>query len=362
MTTKELRAQYISFFEKQQHVPISSCPLMPDNDPTTLFTGSGMQPLVPYLLGEKHPCGKRLTDSQKCFRSQDIDDVGDNRHTTFFEMLGNWSLGDYFKEKQIPWIFEFLTKTVGLNPERLYVTVFRGNEDIGIPRDDVAIEIWEELFQNNGLSSKVVHDAEINGMQGGRIFSYDETKNWWSRTGVPQGMPVGEPGGPDSEIFWDFGADLNIHENSEFKDEVCHVNCDCGRFLEIGNSVFMQYIKTDQGFEPLPNKNVDFGGGLERIKAALDDNPDVFLIDVFEPIKHIVEKLSGEKYGDDEVHTTSFRVIMDHLRGATFLIGMVLCLQIKTKDISREGLCVEQSDSLTSLVFNKTFVLMSGGR
>ena len=311
----------MEFFKKHGHKIIPSASLIPENDPSTLFTSAGMQPMIPYLLGEKHPDGNRIVDSQKCFRTQDIEEVGDSRHTTFFEMLGNWSLGDYFKKDQIEWVFEFITKEAGLNPENIYVTVFRGKEDIGIPKDLEAVEIWKEQFKKVRINADAVDFAEKDGMQGGRIFYYDETKNWWSRSGVTENMPVGEPGGPDSEIFWDFGADLKMHENSEFKDYPCHVNCDCGRFLEIGNSVFMEYIKTKSGFEQLKNKNIDFGGGLERIAAAGLNTPDVFAIDVFSKIRKKIEDLSGKVYGKNSKETKAFRVVMDHLRAATFLIA-----------------------------------------
>ncbi|MFA6993565.1 MAG: alanine--tRNA ligase, partial [Patescibacteria group bacterium] len=321
ITAAELRQKYLDFFRARGHAIIPSASLIPENDPTTLFTSSGMQPMIPYLLGEKHPLGNKLADSQKSFRTQDIDEVGDSRHITFFEMLGNWSLGDYFKKEQIAWMFEFLTKEIGLDPQRLYITVFRGQTDINIPRDDEAVELWQKQFASVGIEAKAIDLAEKNGLQGGRIFYYDEKKNWWSRSGVTSVMPVGEPGGPDSEMFWDFGAERNIHESSPFKDQPCHVNCDCGRFLEIGNSVFMQYIKTAKGFEELKNKNIDFGGGLERFTMAAIDSPDIFLIDLFTPIKTTLEKLSGKKYGDQTEETKAFRVIMDHLRAATFLIA-----------------------------------------
>ncbi len=322
MTIQELRGKYLEFFKKKDHHILSSASLVPENDPTTLFTGSGMQPMVPYLLGEKHPQGVRLADSQKCLRTQDIDDVGDNRHTTFFEMLGNWSLGDYFKKEQIPWMFEFVTKELGLDPSRLYVTCFRGNENIGIDKDEESAKLWQEEFSKLGIQADIQDHAEKDGMNdGARIFYYDDTKNWWSRVGVPANMPVGEPGGPDAEIFWDFGTKDGLHEKSPYKDELCHVNCECGRFLEIGNNVFMEYVKTEKGFEPLPQKNVDFGGGLERMAAAMKDNSDMFLIDIFEGLIEELERLSGKKYGDDEEDTRAFRIILDHIRGVVFLIG-----------------------------------------
>ena len=277
MTANELRKKYLEFFQSKGHAIVPSASLLPENDPTTLFTGSGMQPMLPYLLGEKHPLGTRIADSQKSFRAVDIEEVGDNRHTTCFEMLGNWSLGDYFKKEQIEWMFEFLTKEIGLDPNRIYVTVFRGKEEISIPRDSEAVRCWREQFSKVGIEAKDVDFSERDGMQGGRIFYYDDKKNWWSRVGVPVNMPVGEPGGPDSEMFWDFGEHLKIHENSAWKGEPCHVNCDCGRFVEIGNNVFMEYVKTEKGFEPLKQKNVDYGGGLERQIAAVLDTPDIFL-------------------------------------------------------------------------------------
>lgn len=320
LTSNDIRQKYLDFFKQQGHAVIPSAPIVPDNDATTLFTGSGMQPMVPYLLGQAHPLGKRITDSQKSFRAQDIEEIGDTRHTTFFEMLGNWSLGDYFKQEQIPWIFTFLTKEIGLNPARLYVTCFRGNSAINIPQDEESAQLWQKLFTEAGIDAKIVNFPERDGLQGGRIFYYDESKNWWSRSGVPANMPVGEPGGPDTEMFWDFGVDLHLHEQSQWKDQPCHVNCDCGRFFEIGNSVFMQYLKTETGFDQLQQRNVDFGGGLERIAAALNNNPDVFLIDLFHKQLVLLEELSGQQYGSSPAVTMAFRVIMDHVRASTFIL------------------------------------------
>ncbi len=318
MKSHEIRQKYLDFFAARGHAVVPSSSLVPENDPTTLFTGSGMQPMVPFLLGEQHPAGKRLVDSQKCFRSQDIEEVGDNRHTTIFEMLGNWSLGDYFKQEQIPWMFEFLTKELGLDANRLYVTFFKGNAELNIPRDEESAKLWQQCFASQGIEAQIVDDAEAKGLQGGRIFSYSEKKNWWSRAGVPSNMPVGEPGGPDTEMFWDFGAERGLHETSIWKNEPCHVNCDCGRFLEIGNNVFMEYVKTNDGFQPLPQKNVDFGGGLERMAAALNNDPDVFKIDLFASACSELEKISGLTYTENNL---AFRIILDHLRAATFLIA-----------------------------------------
>jgi len=324
MTINEIRTKFIKFYTNKGHQEIESSSLLPKNDPTTLFTGSGMQQLMPYLLGKEHDKGVRLVDSQKCFRAEDIDEVGDNRHTTFFEMLGNWSLGDYFKEQQLPWLFEFLTKEIGLDPERIYTTVFAGNKENNIPRDDESVELWQKLFATKGIEAKAVEiGSEENGykvgMQGGRIFYYDSKKNWWSRAGVPETMPAGEPGGPDSEIFYEF---TEIEHDKKW-GEHCHPNCDCGRFMEIGNSVFMQYLKNEDGtFSTLPKQNVDFGGGLERIAAAANNDPDVFNIDIFARIIKDIETVTGVKYaGADAATKRAFRILCDHLRAATFLMG-----------------------------------------
>ena len=242
MRSDEIRKLYFDFFRERGHAIVPSARLVPENDPTTLFTGSGMQPIIPYLLGEPHPSGTRIADSQKCFRSQDIEEVGDNRHTTFFEMLGNWSFGDYFKQEQIAWMWEFLTKVVGLDPNRLFFTCFQGDEALGIPRDTESALMWQKLFSEAGIEAKIGENPERDGIrEGEHIFYYSEKKNWWSRSGVPANMPEGEPGGPDTEMFWDFGKELGLHERSQWKDAPCHVNCDCGRFMEIGNNVFMEY-------------------------------------------------------------------------------------------------------------------------
>ncbi len=309
MKSSDVRAKYIAYFVKHGHKEIPSASLVPENDPTTLFTSSGMQPLIPYLLGQPHPLGKRLVDSQKSFRSQDIDEVGDNRHTTFFEMLGNWSLGDYFKKEQLPWIFEFLTKELGLDPNRLYVSVFEGNKSV--PKDTVSINIWKEIFSGVGIDAK----------ENERIFTYPAKKNWWSRSGEPEKMPPGEPGGPDSEVFFDFGEELGLHEKSQYKNEKCHPNCDCGRFLEIANSVFMQYQKMADGtIRELKQKNVDFGGGLERMTAATDDNPDIFKTDMFLPVITILEEVSKKTYGREGDETRAMRIIADHMRAAIMMM------------------------------------------
>lgn len=322
MKTNDVRTLFLKFMEKKGHVIIPSSPLVPENDPTTLFTGSGMQPMVPYLLGQKHPLGTKITDSQKCFRSQDIEEVGDNRHTTFFEMLGNWSLGDFFKQKQIPWMWEFLTEEIKLDPSRLYFSCFRGNDSLSIPKDIESAELWQKLFAEKNISAKIGENPEVDGIKDGeRIFYYPEKKNWWSRAGVPGNMPVGEPGGPDTEMFYDFYPNLgrNCIPNTPWSGEFCHVNCDCGRFVEIGNNVFMEYVKTENGFEKLTQQNVDFGGGLERMTAATQNDADVFNMDVFDVAKKTIERLSGKTYAGDAQY--AFRVILDHIRAATFLIS-----------------------------------------
>ena len=317
MNAQEIRQKYLEFCQRNGHAIIERAPLILHNDPTTLFTGSGMQPLLPYLLGQDHPQGTKLADSQTCLRAQDIEDVGDNRHTTFFEMLGNWSMGEYFKRQQIEWFFEFLTEIVGLDPHKIYVSCFIGDEKNNIPRDDEAAQIWQEVFAKKGIEAKIVElDSAENGdklgMQGGRIFFYNDKENWWSRGGGIDSTPIGDPCGPDSEVFYDFGEQ---YHDASFGQ--AHPASDSGRFMEIGNQVFMQYRRLDDGsFEPLKRKNVDFGGGLERIAAAAIDSPDVFKISLLRPIIDKLESLSGKDY---DTHTGSMRVIADHLRAATFL-------------------------------------------
>ncbi|MES2931137.1 MAG: alanine--tRNA ligase [Patescibacteria group bacterium] len=325
MTVSEVRKRFLAFYEARSHAIVPSAPIVPGNDPTTLFTSSGMQPLVPYLLGEPHPAGTRIADAQLSFRAGDIEEVGDNRHTTFFEMLGNWSLGDYFKREQLPWIFEFLTsKEVGLgfDPERVYVTVFAGDPSTGVDADTEAVELWKGLFKEKGIDAGFAsigteEEGYARGMNPGeRIFAYGD-KNWWSRVGAPSKMTAGEPGGPDSEMFYDFGTPHDTKWG-----EHCHVNCDCGRFVEICNSVFMQFLKNEDGsFSELPKQNVDFGGGLERIVATSMGESDVFLIDVFDSARAVLEARTGKKYLEDEASTRAFRIIMDHMRASAFMLA-----------------------------------------
>lgn len=315
MDARDIRSAYLDFYASRGHRRIQRANLVPRDDPSTLFNGSGMQQLLPYLLGAAHPQGTRLTDSQPCVRVQDIEEVGDNRHTTFFEMLGNWSLGDYFKSEQIPWFFEFLTDIVGLDPNRIYVSCFAGDSS-GIPLDTESADIWESVFRRAGIDAERVELGTVErggdlGNGGARIAFYSD-KNWWCRAGSADAMPVGEPGGPDSEVFYLYP---DVEHDIAFGAH-CHQNCDCGRYIELGNSVFMQYRRTEDGFEALPRRNVDYGGGLERIAAAAIDSPDVFHSSLLRPIVTELEVLSHKSY---ETHTVAMRVIADHLRGAVFL-------------------------------------------
>ncbi len=308
MNAQQIRNAYLKFFEDRGHHVVKRAPLVLQGDPTTLFTGSGMQPMIPYLLGEPHPHGQRIADSQTCLRAQDIEDIGDNRHTTFFEMLGNWSMGDYFKAQQIEWMFEFLDSVVGLDMSKVYVTCFIGAPEYGIAKDTEAAQVWQRLYAAKGISTVEAEigsetDGYARGInEGERVFYYDGSKNWWSRNGSPETTPIGDPCGPDSEMFYDFGTD---HDTSF--GEHCHPNCDCGRFMEIGNNVFMAYRKVSEGtFEPLEKPNIDHGSGLERIAAAKLGDPDVFKISLMWPIIEQLQSLSGKKYED---HTQAMRVI-----------------------------------------------------
>jgi len=324
MNANEIRTKYIDFMAKRGHKVIAPASLVLTDDPTTLFTGSGMQPLMPYLLGQQHPDGTRLVNSQPCLRLQDLEDVGDPRHTTVFEMLGNWSLGDYWKEEQIRNFFEFLTQEVGLDPEKIYATCFIGDEEYGIPRDDEAASIWQKIFVEAGVSNGIAEigsadDGAKRGIKPGeRIFFYNDKENWWSRAGGIKTTPIGDPCGPDSEVFYDFGEEWQDEE----KFGKAHPASDGSRFMEIGNQVFMQYRRLEDGtFEELKHKNIDFGGGLERIAAASLNSHDVFKISLLKPIIEKLEKISGETYESD---TNEMRIISDHLRGAYLLAAQGL--------------------------------------
>ena len=319
MNASEIRQKFLEYQQKLGHQVIAPAKLVLENDPTTLFTGSGMQPLLPFLLGEPHPEGKRLADSQPCLRLQDIEDVGDPRHTTVFEMLGNWSLGDYFKSQQIPAFFKFLTEEVGLDPHKIYVTCFIGSEKYGIPKDTESAEIWQQVFKEAGVDAKI---AEIGSAENGatrgikegeHIFFYDDHENWWSRGGGVETTPIGDPCGPDSEVFYDFGEDKQDVVN--FGQS--HPASDGARFMEIGNQVFMQYKRNEDGsFSELKHKNIDFGGGLERIAAAAIDSFDVFETSLLKPLITKIEEISHKQYAE---YTADMRIIADHLRGAYLL-------------------------------------------
>jgi alanyl-tRNA synthetase len=295
MDSKDIRQKYTEFFLARQHALIPSASLIPEGDSSLLFVNSGMFPLVPYLLGQSHPAGVRLVNSQKSFRTEDIDEVGDNRHNTFFEMLGNWSLGNYWKSEQLNWWFEFLVDELRLDPQRLYQTVYAGSADGTISKDTESIEIVRQIFNKYGVDDE------------DRIFEYTD-KNWWQR-----GDAVGELGGPDSETFYD-----TLKEHDKRFGETCHVNCDCGKYIEIGNSVFMQYQKTEKGWQELQSKNVDFGGGLERLCMVTQEKSNIFQTDLFIDAVKKLEELSGKKYEDNN---RAFEIIADHLKAATFIMG-----------------------------------------
>lgn len=288
MTSRELRESYLEFFKSKGHAVIPSASLIPENDPSVLFTTAGMHPLVPYLLGQKHPAGKRLCDVQKCVRTGDIDEVGDATHCTFFEMLGNWSLGDYFREESIEFSFEFLTKVLEIPSEKIAVSVFAGDEDC--ERDEIAAKKWNEL-----------------GIAKDKIFYLPKENNWW------YAGPTG-PCGSDTEIFIDTGK--------EPCGEDCSPACDCGKYVEIWNNVFMQFNRDKDGnFQPLAQKNVDTGMGLERTICMLNGYKSVYETDLFADVIAKISSLCGKEYGKDEEDTRAMRIIADHMRTATFMIG-----------------------------------------
>lgn len=290
LTSDQLRSLYLKFFEERGHKVIPSASLIPENDPSVLFTTAGMHPLVPYLMGQEHPAGKRLTDVQKCLRTGDIDEVGDASHCTFFEMLGNWSLGDYFKHESIAWSYELLTSEewLGIDKDRLYFTCFEGDENA--PRDTESHDRWVEM-----------------GVDPSHIFYLGAKHNWW----IPGNSG---PCGPDTEIFFDTGKPKCCPE--------CNPSCDCGKYLEIWNNVFMQYYKDAEGnVTPLAKRNVDTGMGLDRTIATLQGAESVYDTDGFAPIIARIAELSGKNYNDDEATKKAFRIIADHIRSATFILG-----------------------------------------
>ena len=356
MNASEIRQKFLEYQTSRGHQIIAPARLVLENDPTTLFTGSGMQPLLPYLLGEPHPAGQRLADSQPCLRLQDIEDVGDPRHTTVFEMLGNWSLGDYFKQEQIPAFFKFLTEIVGLDPKKIYVTCFIGNEKYGIPKDTESAEIWQRVFAEAGVQAEI---AEIGSSEDGakrgikeneHIFFYDDHENWWSRGGGVETTPIGDPCGPDSEVFYDFGEDKQ--DVARFGKS--HPASDGARFMEIGNQVFMQYKRNQDGtFSELTKKNIDFGAGLERIAAAAMDSFDVFETSLLKPIITKLEAISGLSYAE---HTEEMRVIADHLRGAYLLSAQGLVPSNKQQGYALRRLIRRAVMKATNLGIDQDFL------
>ncbi len=313
MNSKQIRQKFLEFFENRGHKIVPSSSLVPENDSSVLFVTAGMHPLVPYLMGENHPLGKRIANIQKCVRTGDIDDVGDSTHNTFFEMLGNWSFGDYFKNESIQWSWEFLTdkKWLGINPEKIKVTVFKGDNDA--PRDDESIEVWKKCFQKSGISFEI-YDKEKNNNENARIFPLPKEDNWWG--------PAGETGpcGPDTEIFIDLGRSINFEKCPKGDD--CKPGCNCGRYVEIWNNVFMEYNKTsDRKYVPLKQKNVDTGMGMERTLATLNGFNNVYETDLLAPIIAEVEKLSGKKCSESKNIKKSMRIIADHIRTSVFMIS-----------------------------------------
>lgn len=285
----EIRKKYIDFFKKNNHEEIPSAPLVPENDPSVLFVNAGMFPLVPFLMGEKHPKGKRLTNSQRCIRTGDIELVGNEFHCTSFEMLGNWSLNDYFKKEAINLTVEFFVKELGLDIQNIYASVFGGEDDI--PEDKESIAVWKELFKKYGIDAKVG--------KGERIQKFGIKENWW-------GLESGGPCGPDSEIFYDTGK--------ESCGENCNLNCDCGKYVEIGNNVFMEYLKKGDTLKPLEKHNVDFGGGLDRISALIQQVDNIYEVDIYKPILEKIQEIS--KGGNIK----SQRIIVDHIKASTWII------------------------------------------
>lgn len=289
MKYSEILEEYLQFFESKKHIIIPSAPLVPEDNPSVLFVNAGMFPLIPFLKGQEHPKGKRLTNIQRCLRTGDIEEVGDEFHSTTFIMLGNWSLNDYFKKEAITMTMEFFVERLNLDPNKIYASVFAGEDSI--PEDEISIQTWKEIFQKYGIEAKVGH--------GEKIQQYGKQHNWW-------GQESGGPCGPDSEIFYDTGK--------EKCSDQCHINCNCGKYVEIGNNVFMEYLKEGDKIKPLGRTNVDFGGGLERITTILQNVDNIYDTDIYKPILQKVQELA-------KVHNLkSERIIVDHIKSATWLI------------------------------------------
>jgi len=315
LSSSEIRQRFLNFFERRGHAILPSASIVPENDPSVLFTTAGMQPLVPYLLGEKHPAGSRLASIQKCIRLTDIEEVGDANHDTFFEMLGNWSLGNYFKKKSIEWSIQFLTSAeygLGITPNRLYVSVFSGDGES--PPDQKSIEIWKEAFSKVGIDARIYGQEDLREKRGElkpehRIFLLGKEDNWWPTGGKHPG-----PQGPDTEIFyyWKEKKPNLKKERPGYND---------GNFWEIWNNVFMEYRRTDGKYEKLAQRNVDTGMGLERVCAVMEDHPDIYLTDLFKPLIKVLEQESNIDYGKDPKTTRAMRIIADHIRSAVFILG-----------------------------------------
>lgn len=311
MQSKEVRQKFIDYYKNLGHSQIDNMPLVLPNDSSTLFNSSGMQALVPYLLGEPHPLGKRLVNVQKSLRTQDLDEIGDGHHHSFFEMLGCWSLGDYFKKEQIAWTLDFFVEELGIPAEKLYVSVFAGDESA--EQDTEAVESWKKAFAKYNIVAEDSQDITKVGEGKYRIFYYGKEGNWWERSPAP----IGDPAGPDTEIFYFTGTP----HNTKF-GEHCHLNCNCGRFIEIGNDVFMQYKKiAEEVYEQLPSKNVDVGWGLERIVSVVQQVSSTYETDLFLPTIKKLEELSGLKFMTNSQDDWVFRIVSDHLRAACFLIA-----------------------------------------
>ncbi len=293
MTSKEILIKYLEFYKARGHKLIPNVSLIPEGDSTLLFVNSGMFPLVPYLSGQEHPLGKRLMNVQRAMRLQDMDEIGDNRHTTIFHMIGNWSLGDYFKEEQLNWKFELLINELGLDPKRLYATIFAGDKDA--PKDEESVNILKKVYSKYGIDAK----------EDERIFAYGKKSNWWQR-----GDAIDELGGPDSEVYFYMKGVAPVGQGPEEDEE---------NFFEICNSVFMQYYRTEKGWEPLPQNNVDFGGGLERIAVAVQGKNDIYETDNFWPVIQKIQEISGKNYYADDHTKKNMRILADHMRASTFL-------------------------------------------
>jgi alanyl-tRNA synthetase len=295
LTYKEIRDKYLDFMKQHGHSEIPNAPLIPENDPSLLFINAGMVPLVPFLMGEDHPQGTRLTNVQKCVRTIDIDEVGDSTHCTAFDMLGNWSLDDYFKDEAINFTLDFFVETLEIDINNIYASVFKGNDDV--PRDEASIKTWKKIFQDHDIDAKVGKNE--------RIQLYGKDKCWWE-------LPAGGPCGPCSEIFYDTGKEKCGTD--------CHINCNCGKYVELGNNVFMEFLKKEGNYKDLGRHNVDFGGGLERLVATFQGKDSYFQTDIYFPIMQATKQLTKQDESKNETILKSQRIIVDHIKSATWII------------------------------------------